>query len=464
MNNTPPHRSASQLAPISREERIVSLDVLRGIAILGIFFVNIAFFSGSMAMMMNPAILAEQPLSERIAWAFVKIFAEFKFISLFSLLFGIGLVVQLQRAQQRGQALGGTYIRRLLVLMCIGLLHGLLIWYGDILFMYAVGGFVLFLLRNISARTMAILATCAFALGGLFYTGASALTVVGERFSELERETANTTGETRVGDVDGEVVVPDVASVEADDRWDRWTAALEQWTQADFNVLDESFHEVETIAYKEGPMLATVLTRAITFAGHVFFAGVFSGFALRIIALFLIGAAMMKWGFFDSQHRRLHAHLAVFGLALGLILEASVVGLYQLAEYQPSPITVLADAVHWFASALLMFGYVGAVCTIVHAGVLRLLQTAIAAVGRMALTNYLLQSLVATFVMYWWGLGLFGEFSRVQQLLLVVGVFAGQIAFSLIWLSAFRFGPMEWLWRTLAYCKLQPMMLRNGTT
>lgn len=443
------------LAPVGETERIISLDVLRGVAILGIFFVNIAFFAGPMEAMMLPAPLADQPWSERLAWMFVKVFAELKFISLFSLLFGIGLVVQLNRARQRGGELGATYLRRLAVLAVIGLAHGILIWYGDILFMYAVGGVVLFLFRNASAKSLAIVALLCFLLGGLIYSGMSALGVAGQAFERRMAETAATEPEPAAQPAAQE---PQALSANVDDRRERWDAAYERWKKSGFNVLDESWGEMEMIAYKEGPMSVTIWTRSFAYAGHVIVAGILGGFGLRVLGMFLFGAALMKWNFFDSRFRALHLHMFLWGITFGVLLEASIAWLYHVANYQMTMTTWMADSMHYLSSLILMLGYVGGVCTLVHAGALRWLQSALAAVGRMALTNYLMQSLIATFIMYWWGLALFGEFSRAQQLSLVVGIFAFQVVFSLIWLHLFRFGPMEWLWRTLAYWKPQPMM------
>ncbi len=451
MHDTPQHNSRT-LAPVSENERIVSLDVLRGVAILGIFFVNIAFFSGPMAMMLDPAAMIDQPVSEQLAWSFIKVFAEYKFVSLFSLLFGIGLIVQFNRAMERGGTFGMTYMRRLLVLLVIGLLHGLLIWYGDILFMYAVGGFVLFLFRKCRPATLLIWAGCIFAFATLMYAGILALGVHEQR-NNSHREVISAHQQP----TEDERAVQHVTANDRSDRVDRWTEALQRWEQAQFDVTDESFREMEMIAYGEGPMSITIATRAISFAGHIFVAGLMTGFALRIGVMFLVGAALMKWGFFKPNFRNLHRNLFLAGMFVGLPMEFSVAWLYYIADYQMTWVVFSAEMIHWIASLLLMFGYIGGICMLVHAGALQWLQSALAAVGRMALTNYLLQSIVATSIMYWWGLGLFGELSRTQQLMLVVGIFTVQAVLSMLWLRIFRYGPLEWLWRVCSYGAWQPL-------
>lgn len=442
------------MMPVGEAERIVSLDVLRGVAILGIFLVNIVFFADVMAASMDPAAMAGEPLSEQLAWMVVRVFAEMKFMSLFSLLFGIRLVVQFERARQRGVDFRGKYLRRLLILMCIGLAHGLLLWYGDILFMYAVGGLVLFFFRCWRPGLLVMAAAVCLGLGWLLYGGLAGLNVVGAQFQPEDAE------QMEVREAERGVGAVSVAAEGVDDRWERWRSAMRRWGQAHGNVLDASWAEAEMIAYKEGPMLATILTRAISFAGHVFVAGVFGGFGFRIMGMFLLGAALMKWNFFEAGKRGLHRQLFLWGMLCGLLLEAAAAWLYYSSDYQVTWGTFAAENLHWVGSFVLMWGYVGGVCMLVHAGVAQWLQRGLAAVGRMALSNYLMQSVVASFVMYWWGLRLFAELGRAQQVLLVLGVFVLQILLSVLWLGRLEFGPMEWVWRTLTYMRLQPLLRR----
>jgi uncharacterized protein len=124
---------------------------------------------------------------------------------------------------------------------------------------------------------------------------------------------------------------------------------------------------------------------------------------------------------------------------------------------------VATTLAHEFGSVAMALGYVGVWSLIVHAGLLQWLTAALAKLGRMALTNYLMQTLVATFVMYWWGLGWFGDVSRPQQIMLVLGIYVSQIILSMIWLSVFRMGPMEWLWRSLSYGRVQPVWKSRQT-
>ena len=168
--------------------------------------------------------------------------------------------------------------------------------------------------------------------------------------------------------------------------------------------------------------------------------------------------------FFDLKHRRWHVRLCVFGLALGVPGELSVIAIHYSIDHQINYSWAAAESLHQITSFVLCLGYVGALTLIVQAGLLRRLTYAFSCVGRTALSNYLLQTIVATYLMYWWGLGWFNEVSRPQQLALVVGIYAVQMVLSVLWLRVFTIGPFEWLWRSLTYLKPQPVLRRRATT
>ena len=153
----PPAAPPERLGPVREGERIVTLDVLRGFALFGIFMVNMQFFALPFSDIFAPRAFDGGPASERLAWGLVKLLFEYKFISLFSLLFGVGLVVQMTRAEARGHSFVPVFLRRLAVLALIGLVHGILLWYGDILFFYGCVGTILLLCRRLRPKTLVIL-------------------------------------------------------------------------------------------------------------------------------------------------------------------------------------------------------------------------------------------------------------------------------------------------------------------
>ncbi len=447
----PPGSGATIAQPVQESERIATLDVLRGFAILGIFIPNIFFFAMPLTASIDSSTLPDEGLASTIAWAFMKIFAEFKFVSLFSLLFGVGMIVQMNRARARGAAFGRIYLRRLVLLAGLGLFHALFIWYGDILFAYAVIGFVVFSLRGLPARTLLFCGLGSLILSLILAAGCLGLGAVASGM-EMEQRAVQVEEDHE----DARAQDPSSAGAE-DDRWDRFIDAL---SSATGQPGDPNLAEAERVAYGEGPFVAALLIRSVTWLFIITFS-VLSGFTFRIFGMFLLGAALMKFGFFTEQFASTHRKLLLIALPLGLLLEFTAFGLAAATGFQNAMVVTGSEVLHQFASIFVCFGYLGAIAVIVRAGVLGWLQRGLAAVGRTALSNYLAQSVVVTGIMYWWGFGLFDHFSRAELLGLVAIVFCVQVSLSVLWLRFFRFGPVEWLWRSLTYLRPQPL-LRSG--
>lgn len=450
--------------PVTEGERIRVLDVIRGLAIFGIFMVNMKFFAGPLMDALVPMIGPEATVTDRLCWLFIKVFFELKFISIFSLLFGMGMVLQMRRGQATGRPFSQMYLRRTLVLMLIGLAHALLLWYGDILLLYSVIAFGVFWLRNLSPKVQLWLAAAgiAISIGVIGCFGAAGLVnaLVNPPEAVEARDGAQPARPADVPEASDEAD-DDPAATEVAGETDPWSRFVATLRRVRDDPGPESWRQVEMIAYREGPMAATLLTRAATF-GILLIMMTFGGFLFRIVGMFLLGMALMKLDFFSPQRRRWHWALCLFGLGAGLAGELGAAGLLltlDTGEGFTWPIA-FTDLIHQLASVALCLGYVGAVTLVVSSGIVRPVMGALAAVGRLALTNYLLQSVVATGLMYWWGLGLFGEVTRVNQILLVVLIYVAQVAGSVLWLRWFTMGPCEWAWRTLTYLKLQPLVRR----
>ena len=455
------------MEPVREPERIYALDVLRGFAIFGIFMVNIAFFAMPLMGAIAPQLLADGSPGDQVCHAIVRAFFEFKFVSLFSLLFGVGLIVQMRRAEQRGRPFVPMYLRRTFLLMLFGLAHGLLLWYGDILFIYSVVAVIALLLRTASVRALIALFAAAVLISVLATAAFAALSVLAQSQS-LERavvqptEVAEVSESTEVAaEPQGSEEMESAASEgSADDRWQRFRASLEKAT---WQPGDEASADVAVIAYKEGPMTLTLLMRAITFGIMLVFVAV-SGFGFRVLGMFLLGMALMKLDFFNERRRAWHWAFCIVGLAVGVAGELLLVWSYHASNYQVGWTQAGAEVLHTISSFALCLGYVGTIILIVRSGLLNWLTYAFSCVGRTALSNYLLQTIVATYIMYWWGLGLFNDVSRPQQLAMVVGIYMAQLVLSVLYLRVFRIGPFEWLWRSLTYLKLQPILRQTEST
>lgn len=414
-----PHGSGPPAAPVRDAERIIVLDVLRGVAVLGILLVNVQFFAFTLDHAMTVSWRAMPPL-DAAAKLFTGFFAEFKFISLFSMLFGMGLALMSGRAEQAGRPFGRLYARRLLVLLALGLLHGVLLWYGDILSLYALLGFIALLCRNLRPRTLVILAVVLF-FAPLLCLGGCLAAFPDQGFS---------------GGFD-------------------WATMGDQFG-SDAAPFFQFMADEERI-YQSGTWGEMVLHRSATYALMLLFANLMT-FGGRCLALFFLGIAMIRVGLFDDpqRHRPAFRRLLIFGLALGVPLQAA--GLVLQTLYSG---TIIGDMA-WFdltylGSMGLSLAYLGGIALLClrQDWVARLRP--LAAVGRTALTNYLGHSVICGLVFYGYGLGLFGQVGHAFAFALVLAIFAAQLVISPLWLRWFRFGPVEWLWRSATYWRLQPM-------
>jgi len=399
-----PQNLAGEMRPTAATERIDLVDVLRGFAVFGILVANMASYSGL------PGGYASwtQPL-DRVVFLLTRLLIEAKFYSLFSFLFGWGMAVQMRRADARHSAFLPFYLRRLLALLLFGIIHATLIWTGDILTLYASLGFLLLLLRKRSVRFL-LWASLASLLVAVLFT------------------------------------LP-------------W-GPVEAFRQAYFDLTAPLvLNHYGSGLYAEGGFLEITRLRVQdALAGQVY---VF--FALgNVFAMFLLGLAAGKLRLFatiDSLRKRLRRLLPAL-LGVGLLLNGLFVSVIVWPELYPAtsqyPVRVAART---FGAPLLMLGYIGVIALLYQRPAWKRRLDVLAPVGRMALSNYILQSLIATAIFYSYGLGLYGRATPAGALLLTLLIYTAQVKLSGWWLERFRFGPLEWCWRLLTYG--EPPMLRR---
>jgi len=434
--NPPATLTDAAPAPIAPAQRLQSLDVLRGAALLGIFMVNMPFFAMPFMLAMYDPSLADGALSEQLSHAFVKTFFEYKFISLFSLLFGAGFIMQVSRADAAGGNYLPKYLRRTAALFMIGLIHALLLWYGDILLIYSVTGLLLLLAARQSARTLLILSVVTLAISAALVTGWAAVQYLAIHFQGTEQAEAHAAAEAAIAA--GEAPV-----------------GLEALLKAQFDPANPYWQHAELRAYRDGPISDALSFRAVSYAWNLLFT-VF-GYGWHVLSMFLLGAALMKWNFFSPACRTCHRRCLFVALPIGLLLEGVPAAAILMGADPLSLPMLFLTPLREFSSVLLMLGYVGALCLLVHSHRCTAITRPIAATGRMALSVYLAETIIATSLMYWWGLAWFGSLSRLELIGLVFAIYALLVVASVLWLRAFRFGPMEWLWRSATYLRLQPM-------
>ncbi len=421
--------------PVTAGERIGSLDTLRGVAILGILVMNIYAFAMPFIGYVDPLRIGGTEAINVGTWIFTHILFDQKFISIFAMLFGAGLVLMTERAEARGASPRRFYFRRQLWLVVIGAIHGYLIWFGDILFAYAVIGMVVYRARKWQPRTLIIVACLLLPVTALLNFGNAAM---------MEK-------------VMGEVAEIEALQAGGEELDEEQLQVLEDWEkQRAFAFPTDDDVQKEIDAYR-GSYIDAVRHRAPIVAMMQFFMVLFYGL-WRISALMLIGMALMKLGVLTGERSSgyyLRWTLAFYAVGLPLTVFSAV----DLHAHGFDQLYVMraGGLANYFGSLLVALGHVGLVMWLTKTGTLRALVDRFAAVGRMALSNYLAHSVILTTVFYGYGLGLYGSVPRFWQMGFVVAVIGLQLLWSPWWLKRFRFGPAEWLWRSLTYGKKQPM-------
>ncbi len=411
-------RSAVQptLRPVAEHERLDLLDIVRGFALYGVLLANLVWITTDVVL--TDARLAQLPTAplDRIVKPLIVFFVDHKFYTLFSFLFGLGFAIQLARGEERGGDVVATCARRAGILGVIGLLHIALIWFGDILLLYAIGGFGLLLVRQWNLRLILILAVTL----ALFARAA-----VGE-YPLLAGQPAAT---------------PASHGMQFDAEKERTLAVFESGSYSAIAAKNRSLY------------YGDVMIRGI---GLFLFPQVFARFLLGLYV------GRRQWVHRTAELVPVLRRLLPWTLVAGLVGNAvmllvqrlrheGVVGLDSYWVHAAAPIEE--------AGILAMsFSYCALIIVAFHrSGAWRRRLSHLAPVGRMALTNYLTHSVLYLLLLTGVGLGLYGEVGPALCVVLSLAIFAAQIVFSRWWLARFRFGPAEWLWRTLTYGQLQPM-------
>ena len=398
-------------APASPSERIVAIDVLRGFAVLGILVMNVQAYSMVSAAYMNPTAYGDLTGLNRWVSILSHVFADQKFMTIFSVLFGAGVVLMTGRAEAKGRSATGFHYRRTMWLIVIGLMHAYLLWYGDILVMYGLCALLVFPFRKMSPRTLLLIGLGCLCVPFLVSTALGMSLPYWLPFAHDELILAWR---------------PEANAVNAE---------LEAYRSG---WLDQMAHRAPTALGAQAFMFPLWA-------------------AWRIWGLMFAGMAMFKWGVLTAQRSKaFYVTLLVVGFGLGLPLVVYGLMRNNAANWSLEYSMFLGSQFNYWGSLLVALGYVAAVmlaCRSARSHVTR----CFAAVGRMALTNYLMQTVICTSIFYGHGLGLFGKVERTGQILIVLGVWLFQLAVSPLWMRFFRFGPAEWLWRSLTYRKRQPM-------
>ena len=399
-------------APVAEAARIDAIDVLRGFALLGILVMNVQSFAMPQAAYFNPTAYGDLEGANLWVWLVGRLFFDQKFMTIFSMLFGAGIVLMAGRAEARGGAAGRVHYRRMGWLLVIGLLHAHLLWYGDILFVYAVCGMVLYPLRRLSPGQLIALGTTLLAVGSAFSVG------VGMSLPYWPEE---------------------ALAAFSDDAWRPTPEVI----------------EAELAVYRGG-WLGQLPSRSADALAFETVLLIMWGF-WRAGGLMLIGMGLFHREVFAARRSpRFYAGLIAAAVAVGLPMQAYGLSLDFARDWPPWSF-FLGQQFNYWPSIAVSLGWVGLVMLACRSPALHRFTRPFAAVGQTALTSYLLQTVLCTTIFYGHGLGWFGSVDRVGQLGVVAAVWALQLVASPLWLRRFRFGPAEWAWRSLTYGVRQPL-------
>jgi uncharacterized protein len=405
----------------STEQRHISLDAMRGFAVMGILAMNIIGFAMPEWAYVSPAAYGTGTLADQIAWAFSFIFIDGKMRGLFSLLFGASMMLIIDRTVTKGESAAQVHYRRMAWLAMFGLAHYFFIWAGDILFLYAIIGMIAFRFRNWSPARLIKVALIIFAVG---------LAIWGIQFGGLQ--------------------VFQYFATQPDASADTARQFREMMASTDL-----AFDIAPDLALHRGSYAAIVMDKMDEWSTPLMSVVQSIG---ETLPLMMIGMAMQKSGFLTgdwgaADYRRWAMRMLPVGLLLTLVLAVWMVAV------DFDRIAVLAVFYFWggVPRMMLTIGYAALLIMLIDRYRNHMMLARVAAAGRAAFSNYLGTSIVMTTIFYGYGFGLFGYVGRAGLWLFVLGAWAVMLLWSKPWLIKFHYGPLEYLWRSLARGKVQRM-------
>lgn len=399
---------SQSVGPVNLSERILFIDILRGMALFGILAANMRAFFAPLDCYMEIGVLYHGR-ADVIAQAFIDAFIQGKFISIFSFLFGMGFAIQMSRAEARGARFMGFYPRRLLALALFGLIHGILIWAGDILLTYALSGAILLLFRKRQQKTLLWWA------GSLFALPIVASTVfLGLYYSRFRRP---------------------------------WMVPKPPDMPKIYSVVQ---------IYAHGTVRQMLAQNWVEWKKEL----PTEFFAIYATGLFLLGMWVWRAGILQrlEEYKPGFKRVCAWCIPVGLSLSIYVAVVKAVIPRGHVSLWGWFSGILWLpGSHILAAGYVSGLALIFLQEDKRRVLLPFAAVGRMALTNYLMQSVLCTLFFYHYTTGLYGRVGPALGLIPTVVLYGAQVVFSNWWLARYRFGPMEWLWRGMTYAKFPSM-------
>ncbi len=423
--------SETAFAPLKLSDRIQSLDIMRGIVLFGILLMNINGMGLARAYD-DPTVSGGSTGWDLYTWITTNMFFEGTMRALFSLLFGVGMFVLLDRLEKKGAGINAAniYFRRLTWMLVFGLIHCyLLLWVGEILYNYALMGFLVYSFRNMAPKKLIFIAAFLFTAGALW------------NYSDYKKD---------VKFVDQVAVVNSYKAAgkpltkelkEADERWQKREEERSPAAVAEYNTNMRKGY-LHVVGF-----LAPVNMHYNEHSPYRY--DVFD-----VLSMMLLGIALFKLNILSAQKSyRFYSIMALLGYSIGL-----AVNYYEVTMILDSNFSLLgfsqSNLTYDLGRVSIAMGHIAAIMLLCKLPVLQWLKYRLAAVGKMALTNYIMHSVIALFFFTGAGFGMFGKLQRHELLYVVFSIWIFQLIISPIWLKYFEFGPVEWLWRNLSYQKM----------
>jgi uncharacterized protein len=425
-------------APVATESRLGSLDALRGFAVLGILLLNILAF-GLPGVYENPTSYGDFTGANYTSWLTTSIFFEGTMRGLFTLLFGAGVLLFTGKLEQAGiPDAADLHVRRMLWLIAFGLVNShLLLWEGDILFEYGLVGLVLYAFRKARPHTMIALAIVLLASQPIRGK------IESNGLAELRTEAQQIAQRQHAGE-----------SLSIKDK-----DTLKEWEEAESNLKPPPTKTNEQVEKMRGGWADIVdeVTDSARFMRTTF---LYKWGFPESLGTMLLGAALFSWGVLQGRWSMgRYALLALVGYGIGLTVNLLEVRAIVNSGFDSITIHRTFFETYELGRVPMTLGHLGLVLLVWKSGWLSAPLRVLAAAGRMAFTNYLMQSLICAIVFTGLGFGLYGQLQRYQLYYVVAAIWAVQLIWSPLWLKYYRYGPLEWLWRSLTYRKMQPLRL-----
>ncbi len=430
--STPAGVPETQQAPVTQTERISSIDALRGFALLGILLMNIIPFSMYGAAYDNPTVTGGATGANLMVWAVLHVLAEGKMRCLFSLVFGASMLLLTSRLEKTGKA-ADIYYRRNIWLTLFGIPHAYLLWIGEILYMYGICSLILFPFRKLTAKRLLMFGGGFLALTSVAYIGLSYDTK-----EKIEKGKAAIAAEQS-----GKKLTEDQQEEKKD---------YEAWLK--FNKPTPEQLEKDAKQWRGSPL--DVIKARAKVVGHFHSNPYYHPMNWDVWSMMLIGMALFKMGVLSNEKSTgTYVKLLLIGYGIGIPLNSWTAWEIIRSNFDPVRQTMFATT-YDIGRLTVALGHIALIMLLCRASMWNWITSRLAAVGQMALTNYIMHSVICAFLFTGYGLKWYGTMQRYEVYYVVGAIWVFQLMVSPIWLKYYRFGPMEWAWRSLTYWRKQP--------